>query len=139
LDVETYSERSMTPQTAQRMLAFIKLASQYIGALHEKVAAQEAKIAAYDAKEKKAEALIPGVIDVMVASEVLQENERTKAANVLKDSAAVLEVLANTAKRRSATELAHMGQPETKTASANGAAPAEKESDNVWFKALNVR
>lgn len=97
---------------------------EYIGyssAALEKAAAQMEQ---QEKQRQKVAALIPTVVDALVSGERIDENQREKAAEQLRDPVKVLEILSKVAVHRNASERA-LGEPvgnngQTKTAGANG-------------------
>jgi hypothetical protein len=96
----------------------------YIGfssAALEKAAAQLQHV---DQQRQKVAALIPAAVDALISGERIDENQRAKAAEALRDPVKVLEILTKVAVHRNTTERT-LGQPvtgngQTKTAGANG-------------------
>lgn len=89
----------------------------YSSAALEKAAAQ---LQEQEAQQQKIASLIPAAVDALVAGERITEDQRTKAAEALRDPVKVLEILTKTALHRNTAERA-LGQPvpgQTKTASA---------------------
>lgn len=89
----------------------------YSSAALEKAAAH---MQADEAQKQKIASMIPAVVDALVAGERITDDQRTKAAEALRDPVKVLEILTKTALHRNTAERA-LGQPvagQTKTASA---------------------
>lgn len=93
----------------------------YSSAALEKAAAEKA---AWEAQQQKVAALIPAAVDALVSGERIEEDQRQKAAEALRDPVKALEILTKVAVHRNASERA-LGQPvagdgKTKAASAGG-------------------
>lgn len=84
------------------------------------------------------EALIPKVVETMLAHNRINPDQGVKLAAALRDPVATLELLCKTASHRNISEQAILGQASgaVKTAAANGS--TIKESDRVLFAALGL-
>lgn len=120
---------------------------QVTGAALEKAEKQaETKQAA----EQTVKEMIPGVIETLLRNGRIEPNEKTAAAELLKDPIMVMKLLSKTAEHRNAEEAAQLGTQTTKQASAHVMGSlnspyvgvrtsGEKESDRVLFERLGLR
>lgn len=98
-----------------------------------------------DEQQQKIAALIPAAVDALVSGERIDESQREKAAEVLKDPVKALEMLTKVAIHRNASEqalgTAVAGDGKSKTASANGGGGGYNslEDPNVGARTTKVK
>jgi hypothetical protein len=99
-------------------------------------AAQMEKSAAV--KQAQVDKLIPQVVETMLKHERINPDQQVKLAEMLKDPAQTLELLIKVAGHRNKDELARLGDPMNKTASANGR-PAHNPANSLTSPHVGAR
>lgn len=99
-------------QTNQKVLDYVKRS----GAL---IAAAEKRAAAWAQKEAAVAALIPDVVEALIANNKIDERLREKAAKHLADPVSALELLASVAAFKRPEELGHLGRADGQQKSAS--------------------